>query len=126
MTRYWVTPMKAEQVASEAGVSIGSHSTGSDQMNPTDNCNTHGPILSIDLVALASLIAEKVIAAVSEQRECVESQWTDVPGAAKHLACSVERVRKLIQRREIPFHQERSGGRVFLNRKEMDEWLLRQ
>ncbi len=67
----------------------------------------------------------RLAGAISERLETTPtSPWLGVQGAAEHLSCSEERIRKLIATRRIPFHQERAGGRVFLNRRELDEWLL--
>jgi len=81
-----------------------------------------GPI--IDLAPLAEVIAARVAELLAEQPPTNASPWMGVDGAADYLSCSPERIRKLIQRRAIPFHQERPGGRVFLNRLEIDRWML--
>jgi excisionase family DNA binding protein len=80
--------------------------------------------LDLHLGLLAELIADLVAAQLSE--DAPASPWLDVAGAAAHLSCSPERLRKLVARRSIPFHQERSGGRLFFHRRELDDWLLEQ
>ena len=52
--------------------------------------------------------------------------WMDVPTAAKYLGISVERVRKLVAHREIPFSQAGRGCRVFFERVELDRWMRNQ
>jgi excisionase family DNA binding protein len=80
----------------------------------------------IDVGALAERVAELVAHRLERQIVDARSPWFDVEGAADHLSCSTERLRKLVQRRQVPFHQERAGGRIFFNRNELDEWLLSQ
>jgi excisionase family DNA binding protein len=82
-------------------------------------------VLHVDVDALATRIAD-----ILADRLGIPSQpsspWLDVDRAAEYLCCSAHRVRKLVQRGAIPFHQERSGGRIFFNRRELDEWLSNQ
>jgi excisionase family DNA binding protein len=77
--------------------------------------------VTVDLGLLVERIAAEVAARLAVPEA---SPWLDVAGAAEYLSCSPERIRKLIARREIPFHQERPGSRVFFHRRELDEWLL--
>jgi excisionase family DNA binding protein len=81
--------------------------------------------VQLDLNDVAEHVAE-LVAKRLEDHVTRASPWLDVQSAAAHLGCSPERVRKLVARRQIPFHQERVGGRVFLHRRELDEWLLAQ
>ncbi len=78
--------------------------------------------VTIDLGILVERIAAEVAARIGAPET---SPWLDVAGAAEYLSCSPERIRKLVARREVPFHQERPGGRIFLHKRELDEWLLR-
>lgn len=50
-------------------------------------------------------------------------EWMSVERAAKYLDVSPERLRKLQARREIPFHQEAPGCRVFYRRHDLDDWM---
>lgn len=50
-------------------------------------------------------------------------EWMSVETAANYLDVTVERVRKLKDRREIPYYQEAPGCRVFFRRSELDEWM---
>ena len=50
-------------------------------------------------------------------------EWLNVERAAGYLDCTPERIRKLIARREIPFHQEAPGCRIFFRREELDAWM---
>jgi excisionase family DNA binding protein len=81
-------------------------------------------ILRLDLSALADLVAARVTTALEVCNAQAASPWMNIEATAAYLACSPERVRKMVQRRTIPFHQERPGARVFLNRKEIDQWML--
>jgi excisionase family DNA binding protein len=49
--------------------------------------------------------------------------WMSVETAATYLDVSPERVRKLVTRREIPYHQEAAGCRVFFSRPDLDAWM---
>lgn len=49
--------------------------------------------------------------------------WMSVETASRYLDVSPERLRKLQARREIPFHQEAPGCRVFFRRHDLDEWM---
>jgi excisionase family DNA binding protein len=49
--------------------------------------------------------------------------WMSVDTASRYLDCPVERVRKLVARREIPFAQEGPGCRIFFNRSDLDRWM---
>ena len=79
-------------------------------------------MIRVDLGPLAKVLAENVREELHSTSSV--SPWLDVDMASTYLACSPERIRKLVGRREIPFHQERPGGRVFFNRSELDAWLL--
>jgi excisionase family DNA binding protein len=80
--------------------------------------------ISIDLDLLASRIADLILMRTEQRDRAPASPWMGVEMAASYLDCSPERIRKLVARRAIPFHQERPGARVFLHRGEIDEWLL--
>jgi excisionase family DNA binding protein len=50
-------------------------------------------------------------------------EWMRIETAARYLDVPVERVRKLVARRKIPFHQEGRGCRVFFARRDLDAWM---
>jgi hypothetical protein len=52
-------------------------------------------------------------------------EWMSAETAARYLDVSVERVRKLQGRREIPYYQEGPNCRVFFHRPELDECMRR-
>jgi hypothetical protein len=49
--------------------------------------------------------------------------WFDVDGAADYLSMPAERLRKLVGRRAIPYHQEAPGCRIFFSRTDLDDWM---
>jgi excisionase family DNA binding protein len=53
-------------------------------------------------------------------------EWMNVETAAAYLDSSVERLRKLVARRQIPFVQEGPGCRVFFRRSDLDAWMEKQ
>lgn len=50
-------------------------------------------------------------------------EWMSIETASRYLDCSVERLRKLVARNQIPFHQEGPRTRVFFNRFDIDGWM---
>jgi excisionase family DNA binding protein len=82
-------------------------------------------------LSLALPIPEELVEAIAVraaeivvERLQVESQawpeWMGIETAARYLDCSVERLRKLQGRRQLPFHQEAPGCRVFFRRSDLD------
>ena len=53
-------------------------------------------------------------------------EWMGIVTAARYLDVSVERLRKLQARRQLPFHQKGRGCRVFFRRSELDEAMAKQ
>jgi excisionase family DNA binding protein len=92
-------------------------------ISPSPNGADTVLVIRVDVASLAQQIATHL---ARELMSVVASPspWLDVDRAAEHLSCSPERLRKLVSRRALPFHQERSGGRIFFHRRELDEWLL--
>jgi excisionase family DNA binding protein len=68
---------------------------------------------------IAARVVEIVLEKVRVDRENWP-EWMSVETAARYLDVSPERVRKLQSRREIPFHQEGPGCRVFFRRSDLD------
>jgi excisionase family DNA binding protein len=71
------------------------------------------------------LRAELRVAVRAEVEAAAWPEWMAIETAARYLDVTVERVRKLHARREIPFYQEGKGCRVFFRRSELDEWMAR-
>jgi excisionase family DNA binding protein len=70
-------------------------------------------------------IAEQVAEILRSRPKDGESwaEWLNVSSAARYLDCSPERIRKLVARRAIPFHQEDVGCRVMFSRPDLDAWM---
>src|SRR4051812_26690107 len=82
-------------------------------------------LVQVDLSALAERGAELVLAGLQDRGSAPPS-WFALEHAAEYLGWLSERLRELVQRRAVPFHQERRGARIAFNRRELDEWLLGQ
>jgi excisionase family DNA binding protein len=79
------------------------------------------------LEAIAALVEERLaerLAAPAASEPWPEYMSVDTAG--RYLDVSAERIRKLVARREIPFHQEGRGCRVLLNRRDLDAWMAGQ
>jgi len=50
-------------------------------------------------------------------------EWMAIETAARYLDVSPQRLRKLVSRREIPFHQEDKGCRILFRRGDLDDWM---
>ena len=73
--------------------------------------------------ALAALVANLLRAQPQPSGSESWPEWMNVDTAARYLDCTPERVRKLVARREIPYHQEAPGCRIFFRRPELDTWM---
>jgi excisionase family DNA binding protein len=87
-----------------------------------------GIIVSISPESLDELIGMIVdrLATTLESRDTPDRPWPaflSIETAATYLDVSVERVRKLKERREIPFIQEAPGHRVLFARGDLDAWM---
>jgi excisionase family DNA binding protein len=78
-----------------------------------------------DLDGLIDAVVEGVTKAL-DARDAAEGGWPafmSVETAARYLDVSVERVRKLKERQEIPYIQEAPGCRVLFARRDLDAWM---
>jgi hypothetical protein len=82
-------------------------------------------------VSLTLAVPEELVEAIAEraaqivvERLDVDLQawpeWMGIETASRYLDISPERLRKLQARRQLPYHQEGPGCRVFFNRHELD------
>jgi excisionase family DNA binding protein len=81
--------------------------------------------LSLDPDQLAALAA-RVLELVRDQLACPAEPWPDwmnVDTASRYLDCTSERLRKLVARRQIPYHQDAPGCRIFFHRPDLDHWM---
>jgi len=78
------------------------------------------------LDAIAAAVAARALELLGAQLEQEAwPEWMSGEKAAKYLDVSAERLRKLQARRQIPFHQEAPGCRVFFRRRDLDDWMSR-
>ncbi len=73
--------------------------------------------------ALAIAVSERLLPALHAAGEERWPEWMAVETAARYLDVSPHRIRKLVSRREIPFHQEDKGCRVLFRRGDLDDWM---
>jgi excisionase family DNA binding protein len=50
-------------------------------------------------------------------------EWMNVTTAAAYLDVSVQRLRKLVATKQIPFVQEAPACRIFFSRSDLDRWM---
>lgn len=76
------------------------------------------------LEAIAALVEARVLEHLTKLDVATGiPEWLSVESAARYLDVSPERVRKLIARRAIPHYQDGPACRIFLRRRELDEWM---
>ncbi|MBA2460729.1 MAG: helix-turn-helix domain-containing protein, partial [Actinobacteria bacterium] len=75
------------------------------------------------LEAIADVVEARVLERLGDLS--AQPEWLSVESAAVYLDVSPERVRKLVARRALPYYQDGIGCRVFLRRRELDEWMSR-
>lgn len=75
------------------------------------------------VTAIAALVADLLHPGAQASDDEASPEWMNVETAAKYLDCTPERIRKLVARREIPYHQEAPGCRIFFRRQELNEWM---
>lgn len=75
-------------------------------------------------------MTEPIFRELVERLDRIESKitpaqtWLSVSDLANYLGVSESTVRRLVSRREIPFHRIGSNGCLTFNRKLVDLWLL--
>jgi excisionase family DNA binding protein len=72
--------------------------------------------------AMAQRVAEIVLERTAADRGD-QPEYMSVKDAATYLGCTDGRVRKLVERRQIPFTQDGPGCPVFLARCDLDRWM---
>jgi excisionase family DNA binding protein len=75
------------------------------------------------LEAIVAETTSRVLVKLDNHSAEAGSPWMNVETAARYLDCSVERIRKLKERRELPYHQEGPGCRVLFNKSDLDKWM---
>ena len=74
--------------------------------------------------ALVNEVTKHVLLSIAADQK-VESPpaWMSIPAAANYMGVTEGRMRKLIARREIVFHQEDKGCRILLARGDLDRHM---
>ena len=75
------------------------------------------------LDAIAAATTTRVLAELADRHEQAWPEWMSIETAARYLDVPVERIRKLVARRAIPFSQESLGCRLSFNRRELNAWM---
>ena len=75
------------------------------------------------LEAIVAETTSRVLVKLNDRSAEAGSPWMNAETAARYLDCSVERIRKLKERRELPYHQEGPGCRVLFHKSDLDEWM---
>jgi excisionase family DNA binding protein len=74
--------------------------------------------------AIAAAVAEHLLPVLRTAGDGERwPEWMAIETAARYLDVSPQRLRKLVARRQIPFHQEDRGCRVLFRRSDLDEWM---
>lgn len=86
---------------------------------------------TLDLGALADRLRDELRAELratvrAEIEAAAWPEWQSIATAARYLDVSPERLRKLVARRAIPFHQEDVGCRISFRRRDLDDWMSGQ
>jgi excisionase family DNA binding protein len=84
--------------------------------------------LTLDLTGIVERLREDLVGEIREQVRveigaAAWPEWMAIETAARYLDAPIERLRKLKERGEIPFHQEGPGCRVFFARQDLDAWM---
>ena len=85
----------------------------------TDRLTIEIPGCTFDAIVAAAAARTLELFSTQLERDAWP-EWMSVEKAAKYLDVSQERLRKLQARREIPFHQEAPGCRIFFRRHDLD------
>jgi excisionase family DNA binding protein len=80
---------------------------------------------SLDSDQLAELAARVLELLHAELARSVEPwpDWMSIETASRYLDCTIERLRKLVARHQIPYHQDGPGCRIFFHRPDLDHWM---
>ncbi len=74
--------------------------------------------------ALATAVSERLLPTLrSTNGTEAWPEWMAIDTAARYLDVSPQRLRKLVARRQIPFHQEDRACRILFRRSDLDQWM---
>jgi excisionase family DNA binding protein len=82
------------------------------------------PIPAELLDAITAEVTERVRATLRATAE-PWPRWMKIDTAARYLDCTPGRLRKLVQRDQIPHIQDGPRTRVFFDRDQLDRWMTR-
>ena len=90
---------------------------------PTEPLTLRLPAGLVD--ALAAAVSERILARLHALPATAEPwpEWMAIETAARYLDVSPQRLRKLVARRQIPYHQEDKGCRILFRRTDLDHWM---
>jgi excisionase family DNA binding protein len=80
----------------------------------------------VDLTAEFERLKLELLAQLRLELRAEQEQWPSwmsVQTAARYLDMPEGRIRKLVARGEIPYHQEDVGCRISFSRTEVDAWM---
>ena len=76
------------------------------------------------LEAFAAAVAERLLPVLrSAANGDPWPAWMSIETAARYLDVSPQRLRKLVARRQIPYHQDGRGCRLLFRRTDLDQWM---
>ena len=75
------------------------------------------------LDALAVRVAEILAVRTAADQVVRPNEYLSVKDAAFYLGCTEGRVRKLVERRQIPFVQDGLGCRISFAVRDLDQWM---
>jgi excisionase family DNA binding protein len=73
-----------------------------------------------DVELIARRVVELLRDELRDQR--ADDGWMDSKQAAAYLSLTVAALHRVTARREVPFHQDRPGGKCWFKRSELDAW----
>jgi excisionase family DNA binding protein len=74
--------------------------------------------------AIAAALTERLLPILRSATSAEQwPEWMAIDTAARYLDVSPQRLRKLVARRQIPFHQEDTGCRILFRRSDLDQWM---
>lgn len=93
-----------------------------DPTPPSEPLTLTLPLALVD--ALAAAVSERILAGLDPITAGEQwPEWMAIDTAARYLAVSPQRLRKLVSHRRIPYHQEDKGCRILFRRTDLDEWM---
>ena len=67
-------------------------------------------------------LAAQIVRLLPTASETLPHRWLDVAGAAAYLGLTENAIRRLVKRRQIPFHRTQNG-RLRFSVTDLDDWV---